>query len=94
MGSGSEADDWGVLQDTCVRKLREETAKYPQFQDWDNDSSVGGSTRPVSGVNTPLNGPNGAAGGGGGGMMKLKLTLTGAALSRGGTESAAQSDDD
>ena len=84
-------------QAACVAKLKEETAKYPEFQDFDDPNSTpadGRSTAAVSSVGTPL-----ASGGMNG--QKLKLTFNGNANGNGthdmytnGGESGMQSDDD
>jgi ATP-dependent helicase STH1/SNF2 len=74
-----------------MEKLREETAKYPRWQDFDESNSGegdGDSTRPISSVGTPQ--PPQRSG--------FKLKLNGAKLngnsSRAGTDSLAQSDDE
>ena len=72
-----------------MEKLREETANYPEWQDWDEPASAdGGSTRPISSVGTPQ--PPQRSG--------FKLKLNGARAngnsSRGGSDSLAQSDDE
>ena len=86
--------DFDVFQRACLDKLREETAEFPEWQDFDDQSSVadGTSTRPMSSVGTP---PPQRSG------FKLKLNGTrathsagGGATSRGGTDSLVQSDDD
>ncbi|KAK7550377.1 SNF2 family N-terminal domain-containing protein [Phyllosticta citricarpa] len=47
--------DANLIEDTCVKKLMEETADYPQFQDFeDGGHSARPSTGPVSSVGTPL----------------------------------------
>ncbi|CAK1366197.1 Transcription regulatory protein SNF2 [Cercospora beticola] len=79
--------DAHTIERACLEKLREETANFPQWQDFDGDSADGGSTRPMSGVSTPQPAKSG-----------IKLKLNGARAngnsSRGGTESVAQSDDE
>ena len=44
------------LQDTCLRRLREETERHGAFEDWDDATSTadGASTRPISSAGTPL----------------------------------------
>lgn len=74
-----------------MAKIREETEKYPEVQDFDDFNSTpadGRSTAAVSSVGTPM-----ASGAGGG--PKLKLTFNGnrdAYIS--GGASAMHSDDD
>ncbi|KAL1392318.1 SNF2 family N-terminal domain-containing protein [Phyllosticta capitalensis] len=47
--------DANLIEETCIKKLMEETADYPQFQDFeDNGPSARPSTGPVSSVGTPL----------------------------------------
>ena len=71
-------------------KLREETAEHPEFQDWE-ESADGMSTKNVSSVGTPV--PQQPKSG-----FKLKLNgsraANGQTSSRGGTESAMQSDEE
>ena len=56
-------------QAACLSKLREETAEYPELQDFEDSTSADGrSTAAVSSVGTPM--ANGHAGG-----QKLKLTF-------------------
>ena len=70
-----------------LERLREETAKYPEWQDYD-DSNDGASTRPISSVGTPQ--PPQRSG--------FKLKLNGARAngnsSRAGTDSLGQSDEE
>ena len=75
-------------QNACIQKLREETENYPEWQDWEETSADGASTRPISSVGTPQ--PPQRSG------FKLKLNGSRANgnSSRGGTDSLAQSDDD
>jgi ATP-dependent helicase STH1/SNF2 len=73
-----------------MKKLQEEMANHPGSEDLDVESSVadGTSTRPMSAVGTPQPARSG---------IKLKLGNGGRAngnSSRGGTESAVQSDSD
>ena len=84
-----------MFQVACVSKLKQETAKYPEFQDFDDPNSTpadGRSTAAVSSAGTPL-----AAGGSANGQQKLKLTFNGNGnhdvYTNGGT-SGMQSDDD
>ena len=49
--------DANFIEEMSVKKLREETEQYPDFQDFDEDDSSapdGQSTAPVSGTGTPL----------------------------------------
>lgn len=72
-------------QETCARKLREETEKHAEFQDWEDAASTadGASTRPMSSAGTPLPQP------------KINLKFGGRkSASRAGTDSIAQSDDE
>ena len=76
-------------QNACLEKLREETADYPDWQDFDGESADGGSTRNISSVSTPQ--PAQKSG--------FKLKLNGASRGTGsssrlGTDSLAQSDDE
>ena len=78
-----------VEQNKCIEKLREDTENYPEWQDWDGQTSVdGASTRPISSVGTPQ--PPQRSG------FKLKLNgmKQNGTSSRGGTDSLAQSDED
>ncbi|MCJ1288249.1 hypothetical protein MMC26_007604 [Xylographa opegraphella] len=89
--------DANDIEAACIAKLKEETAKYPEFQDFDDSNSTpadGRSTGAVSSVGTPLasSGMNG---------QKLKLTFNGNANGNGthdmytnGGESGMPSDDD
>lgn len=73
------------VQETCLRRLKEETEKHPEFQDYDGQTSSAPderSTAPVSRVSTPM---AGAVVGG----RRLKLNMK---AQTGGTESAMQSD--
>ena len=92
-GGGSCIEDFSLtacdLQSACLDKLREETAEYPEFQDFDDPSADGASTRNISSVGTPQPTPKSG--------FKLRLNGGGRGNgrgSRGGTESAMQSDDD
>ncbi|KAK4501861.1 hypothetical protein PRZ48_007670 [Zasmidium cellare] len=83
--------DANLIERACLDKLREETANYPKWQqDLEDESSVadGNSTRPMSSVSTPQPATK----------PSIKLKLNGARAngnsSRGGTESAAQSDEE
>ncbi|EME43167.1 hypothetical protein DOTSEDRAFT_72522 [Dothistroma septosporum NZE10] len=83
--------DANLIERACDDKLREQTAEHPRWQrDLEEDSSVadGMSTRPMSAAGTPQPAAK----------PSIKLKLNGARLngntSRGGTESAAQSDDE
>jgi len=71
-------------QRACLDKLREETANFPEWQDFD-ESADGNSTRPISSVGTPQ--PPQKSG------FKLKLGAKGV-TPRGGTDSLAQSDEE
>jgi len=75
-----------ILQEALVSKLREETANFPEWQDFDDASSTadGASTRPMSSVGTPQPPKSG---------IKLKLNGRPSA-SRQGTASVVQSDDE
>ncbi|KAH0301158.1 chromatin remodeling complex SWI/SNF component SWI2, partial [Aureobasidium melanogenum] len=42
--------DANLIEETAVKKLAEETAKYPEFADWETET---GNTRPVSNAGTP-----------------------------------------
>ncbi|KAI5254622.1 hypothetical protein E4T42_02348 [Aureobasidium subglaciale] len=42
--------DANLIEETAVKKLAEETAKYPEFADWETET---GNTRPVSMAGTP-----------------------------------------
>jgi len=81
-------NDANLIESACLEKLHEETREYPDFQDYDDSSGDGTSTRPMSSVGTPQ--PPQKSG--------FKLRLNGTRLtgnsSRGGTESLAQSDDE
>jgi len=76
-------------QRACLDKLREETADHPDWQDFDEQSADGASTRPMSSVSTPQ--PPQKSG------FKLKLnngSKANGSSSRQGTDSLAQSDED
>ena len=82
-----------MLQRACIDKLREETAKYPEWQDFDDQTSGdGASTRPISSAGTPQ--PPQRSG------FKLRLngarttSTNGGTASREASGSLAQSDDD
>ncbi|KAF2720531.1 chromatin remodeling complex SWI/SNF component SWI2 [Polychaeton citri CBS 116435] len=82
--------DANLIEKSCFDKLADETKEYPQFQNYDNDTEDGGSTRPMSSVSTPQ--PQPARSG-----FRLRLNgrgANGANSSRGGTESAVQSDEE
>lgn len=81
-------NDANLIERACLEKLHEETRAHPEFQDYDDSSADGTSTRPMSSVGTPQ--PPQKSG------FKLKLngTRVTANSSRGGTESLAQSDDE
>ncbi|KAM3417658.1 Transcription regulatory protein SNF2 [Cercospora zeina] len=79
--------DANTIERACLEKLREETANFPQWQDFDGDSADGGSTRPMSGVSTPQPAKSGI-------KLKLNGTRANGNSSRGGTESLAQSDEE
>ncbi|KAK5109499.1 hypothetical protein LTR62_006951 [Meristemomyces frigidus] len=80
-------DDANMIERACLDKLREETADYPELQDFDEASADGGSTRPISSVSTPQ--PSQKSG------FKLKLNgRSNGHASRVGTESSAVSDDE
>ncbi len=59
------------MQSHAVAKLREDTERYPELQDFDDSTPPDGrSTAAVSSVGTPMaSGPNGGT--------KLKLTFNG-----------------
>ncbi|KAK5134811.1 hypothetical protein LTR08_006043 [Meristemomyces frigidus] len=81
--------DANFIENACLDKLREETSNHPELQDFDDPSADGASTRNISSVGTPQPVPKSG----------FKLRLTGGPKasgrsSRGGTESAMQSDDD
>ncbi|SMQ53533.1 unnamed protein product [Zymoseptoria tritici ST99CH_3D7] len=81
--------DANTIEAACMKKLQEEMANHPGSEDLEEGSVADGiSTRPMSTVGTPQPARSG---------IKLKLGNGGRAngnSSRGGTESAAQSDSD
>ena len=83
-----------LIQAACDSSLRIESARYPEFQDFDNASLPdGGSTGAVSSVGTPLANTSHANG------TKLKLTFNGGggnpgSSSRGNGEAYANGNDD
>ncbi|MCJ1476820.1 hypothetical protein MMC13_005489 [Lambiella insularis] len=87
--------DANDIEAACVAKLREETAKYPEFQDFDDPHSTpadGRSTAAVSSVGTPL-----ASGGTNGQKLKLTFNGNGSAnhdMYTNGGDSGMHSDDD
>ncbi|KAK6410768.1 transcriptional regulator, partial [Oleoguttula sp. CCFEE 5521] len=87
-------NDANLIEETCLQKLREETANLPEWQDFDEADSVADTSRINSSVGTPQ--PVVKSG------IKLKLNGRGAgngnanlgSASRGGTDSRGGSDDE
>ncbi|KXT15769.1 hypothetical protein AC579_1548 [Pseudocercospora musae] len=78
--------DANLIERACDKKITEETADHPRWQNWEDDD--GSSTRPsASGVSTPQPVKSGI-------KLKLNGSRANGNSSRGGTESLVQSDDE
>ena len=46
--------DANLIEDTALKRLRDETEDAPEWRDFDREDWTGGSTAPVSSVGTPM----------------------------------------